>query len=84
MISKAPASAQVPVAMPNAHCLMRTGSAPISASAVWSWATALIARPVNVPERYSESPVISTSATPKATSIRMGMRTSPSATLLPM
>ena len=33
MISRAPASAQVPVAMPNAHCLMRTGSAPISASA---------------------------------------------------
>ena len=51
MMSSAPASAQVPVAMPNAHCFTRTGSAPINASAVWSCATALIARPVKVRER---------------------------------
>ncbi len=84
MISSAPASAQVPVAMPNAHCLMRMGSAPISASAVWSCATALMARPVKVRDRYSDSPTVSSSATPNATSIRVGTRMSPSCTLSPM
>ena len=51
MISIAPASAVTAVAMPNAHCLMRTGLAPISRSAGSSCATALIARPVKVCDR---------------------------------
>ncbi len=36
------------VAMPKAHCLIAVGLAPIRRSAISSWATARIARPVNV------------------------------------
>ena len=72
MISSAPASAQVAVAMPKAQRLMRTGSAPISRSAPSSCATALIARPVKVRDRYSVSAAVSASATPNATSMRFG------------
>ena len=77
IISSAPASAATAVAMPNAHCLIRTGLAPISRSAGSSCATALIARPVNVRDRYSVSNTVSVSAMPNATIRRMGMRMLP-------
>ena len=47
------------VAMPNAHCLIRIGLAPISRSASWSCATARIARPMKVRDRYSVSRIVS-------------------------
>jgi hypothetical protein len=84
MMSIAPASAVTAVAMPNAHCLMRTGSAPIRRSAPSSCATALIARPVKVFFRYSVSPAVSASAIPNATSMRSGTRISPIFRLWPM
>jgi hypothetical protein len=84
MISIAPARALTPVAMPNAHCLMRTGFAPMRRSAGSSCATALIARPVNVLDKYTVNDNVRTSAIPKATSMRYGMRYSPSERLVPM
>ena len=55
MISKAPAIPSTAVAMPNAHCLTLIGLAPIKRSASWSCATARIARPMKVRDRYSVS-----------------------------
>ena len=59
MMSSAPAIPSTAVAMPNAHCLIRTGLAPISRSASWSCATARIARPMKVFDRYSVSRIVS-------------------------
>ena len=74
MISIAPASALTAVAMPKAHCLMRTGFAPIRRSAGSSCATALIARPVKVFGEVERQRDGQDEATPKATSMRYGMR----------
>src|SRR5437899_1329619 len=52
-MSKAPAIPSTAVAMPNAHCLIRIGLAPISRSASWSCPTARIARPMHVRDRYN-------------------------------
>ena len=43
--------AAVAIEMPKAMRLMRTGFAAISASAPWSWDTAMMARPMKVRER---------------------------------
>jgi hypothetical protein len=72
------------VAMPNAHCLTLTGLAPISRSASWSCATARIARPMNVFDRYSASKIVSAAATANATSSRTGIRISPIRQALPI
>ena len=70
--------------MPNAHCLMRTGLAPIRRSAGSSCATALMARPVKVFEKYSVNTMVMATATANTTSVRCGMRISPKRRLLPM
>ena len=84
MISRAPARAATAVAMPKAHCLMRTGLAPIRRKAGSSWATALMARPVKVLDKYSVSRTVRMIAMAKATTRRSGMRISAMVTLLPM
>ena len=83
-MSRAPAIPSTAVAMPNAHCLIRTGLAPISRSASWSCATARIARPMNVRDRYSANRIVIAEATANATSIRIGIRISPIRQALPI
>ena len=84
MISSAPAIPSTAVAMPKANCLMRTGLAPISRNASSSCATARIARPMKVFDRYTASSTVSASATANATSCRIGIRNSPNRQDLPI
>jgi len=84
MISSAPATATTAVARPKANCLIRTGFAPIRRNPSSSCATARIALPMKVFDRYAASEIVNSNATANATSCRIGIRMSPIRQALPI